>query len=64
MDNSLSLALSNSGIQVLKPADPGFTNATLRWSSYKAPQYTAAVVPTSDQEVADIVRKKTNKQIT
>ncbi|RYP20632.1 hypothetical protein DL765_002703 [Monosporascus sp. GIB2] len=43
-------------IAVHYPGSDVFTNATERWSIYAAPNYTAAVRPRNEQEVAQVVK--------
>jgi hypothetical protein len=47
-----ALGLS-AGTQVGTPSESAFTQ---RWSTYNAPSYIAAVKPTTEQDVAKIVR--------
>ncbi|RYO84495.1 hypothetical protein DL766_009435 [Monosporascus sp. MC13-8B] len=43
-------------IVVYYPGSDVFTNATERWSIYAAPNFTAAVRPSNEQEVAEVVK--------
>ncbi|KAI0382490.1 FAD-binding domain-containing protein [Hypomontagnella monticulosa] len=45
-----------AGVQVHYPGSDAFENATIRWSIYEAPQYTAVVSPSSEEELAKIVK--------
>ncbi|KAI3322460.1 FAD-binding domain-containing protein [Xylariaceae sp. AK1471] len=41
---------------ILYPGSAAFTNATVRWDAYGSPSYCAAVSPSSEEEVASIVK--------
>ncbi|KAI1120067.1 FAD-binding domain-containing protein [Nemania abortiva] len=45
-----------AGVNIQYPGSSDFTNATARWNAYGAPSYCAAVSPSSEEEVASIVK--------
>ncbi|KAI1752889.1 FAD-binding domain-containing protein [Xylaria castorea] len=45
-----------TGASILYPPTDGFTNATARWNAYGGPSYCAAVSPSTEEEVASIVK--------
>ncbi|KAH9904840.1 FAD-binding domain-containing protein [Xylariomycetidae sp. FL2044] len=44
------------GVKVLTPASDAYHNATVRWSLYGAPSFKAAITPSTEEELASVVK--------
>ncbi|KAI8945998.1 putative FAD-dependent oxygenase, partial [Xylaria longipes] len=51
------------GAQIYSPGSDGFTQATSRWSAFEAPTISLVVVPSIEDDVAEIVKYANEKNI-